>query len=61
MSLALAVSAHGERDVCTVTVTVNPESVVGAIKPMNAVNNGPIPSDFYSGQKRCNFVEPQKG
>jgi hypothetical protein len=57
MSLALAVSAHGERDVCAVTVTVNPESVVGAIKPMNAVNNGPIPSDFYSGQKRCNFVD----
>ena len=39
------------------TVTVDPSSVLGPVKPMNAVNNGPAVKKPSGGMPRGNFVE----
>ena len=39
------------------TITVDPSSVIGPVKPMNAVNNGPVVPPVLGDQPRGNFAE----
>ena len=50
-----ALAANAAEPPATAIVTVDPDVVVGAVKPMNAVNNGPVVKRLGNVLKRDNF------
>ncbi|HNX34763.1 MAG TPA: hypothetical protein PKM57_09050 [Kiritimatiellia bacterium] len=54
---AVALTAVAREPAATADVTVDPSMELGAIKPMNSVNNGPNVAPVLGDQKRGNFSE----
>ena len=57
VSCLAAGAAFAAEPAATATVTVNPAQALGAIKPMNGVNNGPTVKKPGGDQVRGNFED----
>ena len=50
--LSISVAMFAAEPMSTAEIIVDCTTEIGAIKPMNAVNNGPVESHMSGGQKR---------